>query len=206
MIRPRLHDHVLRWGARVLGSTPPAVLRVVNRRPVVVDGCNLHPAVQASLRVMNDAPGARFERLPVDDARAHIEREAWTFASTLRLAQRDDILIPTRSGPVPGRVYRARTDTAASGTVVYFHGGGWVLGSVDSADATCRTLADGSGLTVVSVGYRLAPEDPFPRASRTASTRSAGSATTPRSSAPPRRASASAERAPAATWRRSCRP
>lgn len=162
MIRPRLHDHALRWGARALGSTPSVVLRAVNGRPVVVDGCTLHPAVQASLRVMNDAPGARFETLPVEAAREHIEREAWTFASTLRLAQRDDIVIPTRSGSVPGRVYRARTDGAASGTVVYFHGGGWVLGSVDSADATCRTLADSSGLTVVSVGYRLAPEDPFP--------------------------------------------
>lgn len=162
MIRPRLHDHALRWGARALGSTPSVVLRAVNGRPVVVDGCTLHPAVQASLRVMNDAPGARFELLPVEAAREHIEREAWTFASTLRLAQRDDIVIPTRSGSVPGRVYRARTDGAASGTVVYFHGGGWVLGSVDSADATCRTLADSSGLTVVSVGYRLAPEDPFP--------------------------------------------
>ncbi|WP_154096836.1 alpha/beta hydrolase [Microbacterium testaceum] len=162
MIRPRPQDHLLRWGARALASLPRAALRVANGRPVVVDGHTLHPAVQASLRVMNDSPGAHFERLPLDEARAHIELEAWTFASGIRLAERSDIEIPMRAGTVPGRVYRARTDVAASGIIVYFHGGGWVLGSVDSADATCRTLAKTSGLTVVSVGYRLAPESPFP--------------------------------------------
>ncbi|WP_295825321.1 alpha/beta hydrolase [uncultured Microbacterium sp.] len=162
MLRPRPQDHLLRWGARALGSLPPAVLRAVNGRPVVIDGNTLHPAVQTSLRVMNDAPGALFERLPLDEARAHIELEAWTFAGTTKLAQRDDIEIPTRAGRVPGRVYRADLDRAASGIIVYLHGGGWVLGSVDSADATCRTLAKTSGMTVVSVGYRRAPEAPFP--------------------------------------------
>ena len=162
MIRHRPQDHLLRWGARALGSMPPAVLRSVSGSPVVIDGNTLHPAVQTSLRVMNDSPGAHFERLPLDEARAHIELEAWTFAGTTRLAQREDIEIPTRAGSVPGRVYRARLDRPSPGTVVYFHGGGWVLGSVDSADATSRTLAKTTGMTVVSVGYRLAPEDPFP--------------------------------------------
>jgi acetyl esterase len=48
--------------------------------------------------------------------------------------------------------------------VVYFHGGGWVLGGLDSIDRTCRLLADGADLTVVNVDYRLAPEHPFPAA------------------------------------------
>jgi acetyl esterase len=47
---------------------------------------------------------------------------------------------------------------------VFFHGGGWVVGGLDSHDATCRQLALGSGCTVVSVDYRLAPEHPFPAA------------------------------------------
>jgi len=162
MIRPRPQDHLLRWGARALGAMPAPVLHSVNGDPVVIDGNTLHPAVQTSLRVMNGSPGAHFERLPLDEARAHIELEAWTFAGTTRLAQREDITIPTRAGSVPGRVYRARLDRPSRGTIVYFHGGGWVLGSVDSADATSRTLAKTTGMTVVSVGYRLAPEDPFP--------------------------------------------
>jgi len=46
--------------------------------------------------------------------------------------------------------------------VLYFHGGGWVIGSVETHDATCRKLADESGYPVVSVDYALAPENPFP--------------------------------------------
>ncbi len=52
----------------------------------------------------------------------------------------------------------------AGGTISYFHGGGWVVGSIESFDTTCRALANASGATVVSVGYRLAPEHPFPAA------------------------------------------
>jgi acetyl esterase len=48
------------------------------------------------------------------------------------------------------------------GILVYFHGGGWVVGSLNSHDAVCRSLANQTGHAVLSVGYRLAPEDPFP--------------------------------------------
>lgn len=54
------------------------------------------------------------------------------------------------------------------GTIVHFHGGGWVTGDLDYADATCRMLADEAGADVVSVDYRLAPEDPFPAATEDA--------------------------------------
>lgn len=164
MIHPRPQDHLLRIGARALGSLPPRLLRAANGPAVVIDGNVLHPAVQTSLKVMNSSPGAHFEDLPLDEARAHIELEAWTFASSTRLAERREITIPTREGSVPGRVYRSRTDRTASGVLVYFHGGGWVLGSLDSGDAACRTLAKATGMTVVSIDYRLAPEDPFPAA------------------------------------------
>ena len=52
----------------------------------------------------------------------------------------------------------------AGGSVAYFHGGGWVVGSIDSFDTACRALANASGAILVSVGYRLAPEHPFPAA------------------------------------------
>lgn len=52
----------------------------------------------------------------------------------------------------------------SAGTIVHFHGGGWVTGDLDYADATCRMLADAAGVDVVSVDYRLAPEHPFPAA------------------------------------------
>ncbi len=61
---------------------------------------------------------------------------------------------------VPVRIYRPSDDELPA--LVYFHGGGWVLGSVRSHDGLCRTLAARSGCVVVSVDYRLAPEHPFP--------------------------------------------
>jgi len=57
------------------------------------------------------------------------------------------------------RVYEPE---GARGTVAYLHGGGWVVGTLDSVDAACRALADASGARVVSIDYRLAPEHPFP--------------------------------------------
>lgn len=68
-------------------------------------------------------------------------------------------------GDVPVRAYVPATAPAAPrGAIVYLHGGGWVFGSITTLDGTCRRLADRSTLTVVSVGYRLAPEDPWPAA------------------------------------------
>jgi acetyl esterase len=63
---------------------------------------------------------------------------------------------------IPARLYRPAAGPAA--LVVYLHGGGWVIGSIDTADRACRRLAAGSGLAVLSLGYRLAPEHPWPAA------------------------------------------
>ena len=74
-----------------------------------------------------------------------------------------DTEVTHESGPpVPVRVYRPHADRAP--VVVYAHGGGWTLLSIDAADTLCRTIAVDTNCTVVSVGYRLAPEDPFPAA------------------------------------------
>ena len=83
-----------------------------------------------------------------------------------------EVFDQTASGPdgdIPVRVYRPQDALAGSQrspVLVYFHGGGWVVGSLDSHDETCRRLCAGSGVTVVSVDYRLAPETPYPGAIR----------------------------------------
>ncbi|MDO3705296.1 alpha/beta hydrolase [Micromonospora sp. C28SCA-DRY-2] len=74
-----------------------------------------------------------------------------------------DAHVPGPAGDLPVRVYRP----AGSGplpTLVYFFGGGWTLGSIDTADGICRRLANAVPCQVVTVGYRLAPEHPFPAA------------------------------------------
>jgi acetyl esterase len=74
-----------------------------------------------------------------------------------------DLEIPTDAGAVPVRVYRPGDEAdAALPVVVFFHGGGWTIGSIDDYDPVARQIANRSRAIVVSVGYRLAPEHPFP--------------------------------------------
>ncbi|HLT70483.1 MAG TPA: alpha/beta hydrolase [Acidimicrobiales bacterium] len=75
-----------------------------------------------------------------------------------------DLSAPGPAGDVPVRVYVPTDEPGPRPALVYFHGGGWVIGSVETHDGTARALALGSGATVVSVDYRLAPEHPFPAA------------------------------------------
>lgn len=72
-----------------------------------------------------------------------------------------DIAIAGPGGGIPARIYQP---SGAPGLVVAFHGGGWLMGNRDSFDAVCRHLAADSGLAVINVDYRLAPEHPFPAA------------------------------------------
>ena len=72
--------------------------------------------------------------------------------------------IPGPGGDLAIRSYRPLDAKAALGALVYFHGGGFVLGSLDSHDAVCRQLAVDAGCAVFSVDYGLAPENKFPRA------------------------------------------
>ena len=80
------------------------------------------------------------------------------------IARVREIDIPGRGGPIPARVYLPQDDGAVRPLLVYFHGGGWVVGSLEGYETSCRRLALQADCTVVSVGYRLAPEHPFPAA------------------------------------------
>lgn len=74
--------------------------------------------------------------------------------------------VPGGDGDVLVRVYTPEGDAPAGGwpVVVYFHGGGWVIASLDVYDASCRALCDGAKAVIVSVNYRFAPEHPYPAA------------------------------------------
>jgi acetyl esterase len=79
------------------------------------------------------------------------------------LASVSDRTVPGPDGPIPVRVYRPE-GAGALGCLVWFHGGGFVIGDLDTHDHLCRELANRSGGVVVSVDYRRAPEDPYPAA------------------------------------------
>jgi acetyl esterase len=74
-----------------------------------------------------------------------------------------DTVLPGRGGELPVRLYRPSGDGPLP-VLLYYFGGGWVLGSIDTSDALCRALANAAGCLVVTVGYRLAPEHQFPAA------------------------------------------
>jgi acetyl esterase len=75
-----------------------------------------------------------------------------------------DRTIPGPTGPIPIRVYTPTSGAAPRPVVVFFHGGGWVIGNIETHDGACRDLTSDSGAVLVSVDYRLAPEHRFPAA------------------------------------------
>lgn len=76
------------------------------------------------------------------------------------VASAEDRTVPSAEGNVPVRIYRP--DGKAAGCLVYFHGGGFVMGSLDTHDHVCRELCVGAQSVIVAADYRLAPEHPFP--------------------------------------------
>jgi acetyl esterase len=79
------------------------------------------------------------------------------------VAQTHDRLVPGPGGQIPIRVYVPEGNVPFP-VLVYFHGGGWVIGSIATHDVTCRQIANAAGCMVVSVDYRLAPEHKYPAA------------------------------------------
>jgi acetyl esterase len=82
------------------------------------------------------------------------------------VAEIRELSAPVPTGPVPLRLYRGATTIRSENlpALVYFHGGGWVIGNLDTHDSLCRHLANAASCIVVSVDYRLAPEHKFPAA------------------------------------------
>ncbi len=81
--------------------------------------------------------------------------------STAEVGDVTDRTIPGPGGELPVRVYEPASE-GPHPALVYFHGGGWVVGNLDTHDSVCRHLTDAADCAVVSVDYRLAPEHPFP--------------------------------------------
>ncbi|MDT9591561.1 alpha/beta hydrolase [Nocardioides zeae] len=158
-------EKVERVVVRGLATVPPRVLEaLVRRRPVNADGERLAPEIALALAALNRLPGSDFSDRPLPEARHQIDAEALVFADPDGpVAVEEEIEIPGPAGPIPATRYRARVGTP-KGLVVYFHGGGWVLGSRLSTASPVRFLARHAEVDVLSVDYRLAPEHPFPAA------------------------------------------
>jgi acetyl esterase len=128
---------------------------------------SLDPQVQAFLEKLAAAGAEPPERLPLAEARRQMEESTDALGKAPPVRHVADLRVPGPAGELAVRIYRNSGEAHAPG-VVYFHGGGWVIGSIHTHDKLCRELAVGSGAVVASVDYRLAPEHKYPAAAEDA--------------------------------------
>ncbi|WP_448043303.1 alpha/beta hydrolase [Bradyrhizobium liaoningense] len=135
--------------------------------PVVLD-----PDAAAVYKAFQEAGRPAYETLTAREARAYYSQARFaTNPEPPELARVTPLAIPAPHGTIPARLYvprEPRRHDGLSPALVFFHGGGWVIGDLDSHDVVCRQLAAEGALIVVSVDYRLAPEHKFPAATEDA--------------------------------------
>lgn len=126
----------------------------------------LDPQVKALLEGMAENPAPRIIDVPVRDGREMYRGIAATLdLQGVAIGKVEDRNIPGPAGEIPVRIYTpVAAGSDALPVLVYYHGGGWVIGDLETHDALCRTLANEAGCKVVAVDYRLAPEHVFPAA------------------------------------------
>jgi acetyl esterase len=113
---------------------------------------------------MNATPGPPAHEVPVEEAReAHSAETERLCGPGEPIAEVRDVSVPSAAGDLRVRTYRPDTDTTP-GVVAYLHGGGWMMGTLESYDAPLRALANASGAIVAAIDYRLTPEHRFPAA------------------------------------------
>jgi acetyl esterase len=125
----------------------------------------LHPQIREVLRVMAEAGLRPIEEMTPAEAREQMEATARARkAEPLRIAKIEERLVPGPGGSIRLRLYWPLQSTAPIPAIVYFHGGGHVIGSLDTHDFVARNLCAGTGAMVASVDYRMGPEHKFPAA------------------------------------------
>jgi acetyl esterase len=123
------------------------------------------PEVQSVLDVIGEFGDPALEdQTPEQVRQSFATLNSLGIATKVDMASVSDRVIPGPAGDIPVRVYVPTDEPGPRPVLVYFHGGGWVIGDLETHDGTVRALAGASGATVVSVDYRLAPEHPFPAA------------------------------------------
>ena len=163
-VEPRQYSFATRalaFLSQVIAHSPRVLLRLLAVRNNC-SGETLDPDVNVSLKALHLVHSKQYWEVPIEAARQMIDDEAFMAAGKpLAVGSVTEHLVRG----VRVRHYRpqgAESPEVQMPTVVYLHGGGWTLGSLDSHDSTCRWLCARGELAVLSVDYRLAPEYPFP--------------------------------------------
>ncbi len=150
-----------RAAVAALGAAPSPIKRVLFGPPVRRQGLTLHPDMQAMLMLIkleNPDPA----NTPISRQRRQLSHADALVGGTQPIGAVTDREVPGPDGPIRLRFYTPQGMDGRSPALVYLHGGGFVLGDLDSHDALCRVLAERAQVRVIAVDYRLAPEHPFP--------------------------------------------
>lgn len=145
---------------RAAMGLPEPVQRLLGGRAIVRDGQTLAADVQLMLRLQRVVREAGAETLPLAAGRRALRHHATATGGKQPIGSVRDVTLED----LRGRLYVPRDAPAVGPLLVFFHGGGFVFGDLDSHDPGCRFLAERSGARVLAVDYRLAPEHPFPAA------------------------------------------
>ncbi|MGN6215509.1 MAG: alpha/beta hydrolase [Solirubrobacterales bacterium] len=170
---PRLPPAVEHRVLKAVCGLSPRLQRLLFGPPPVVDGQRLASDVHALLRLaeLTDSNGFIGDK-DVGEAREErrLEAEIVSPPRPIPMARVEPLQIPSAAGAIGARLYVPPVAAASEPRplLVYYHGGGWVIGDLDTHDNPCRFLAAHSGATVLAVDYRLAPEHPFPAAAEDA--------------------------------------
>lgn len=151
---------------RALTSSPGWLQRALVGAPIRLDGQQLDLEVQVMLACLANSSSPPLESLSPEAARAQVARETRMLAGAPpKVACVEPMQIDCDAGALAARLYVPAEATAQLlPLLVYFHGGGFVVGDLDTHDHTCRFIARNAGVLVLAVDYRLAPEHPFPAA------------------------------------------
>lgn len=156
-----------------VGAANRSDRRVRFGRPIRLDGQTLDSATQTMLGLRARMKYPAWHDQSVADARTTLRREALLAAGpAIPVAAVEEIAVDGADGALDARLYRPGDPGQPTRTwqaqderlplLVFFHGGGFILGDLDSHDAVCRAFCRHGGMLVLSVAYRLAPEHPYP--------------------------------------------
>ena len=152
-----------RLAAQAIFSLPSPVLRRLAGPPVTIDGKTLNVQTQLLLRLQS-LEGPPHESQPMAQARRQVVASSRLLGGNQPIGAVTDRFIDGPGGTIGLRFYTPGGMTGTAPALVYFHGGSFMHGDLDSHDAICRMLAEDAHVRVIAVDYRRAPEDPFPAA------------------------------------------
>jgi acetyl esterase len=161
----RWEHRAARW---LLGRSRQALVRLSRQDPVVRDGLTLDPEVQLLLALRKLLGEPVLSKLAPSEARKRMLRDALVHAGeTVPVGNVRELSVPGATGPLRARHYAPQDlhdPKEPQPLLVFFHGGGFVIGGLDTHDPACRALCRHGRMHVLAVDYRLAPEEPFPAA------------------------------------------